>query len=224
MLKIAVITNSTSFSDEIKPILTNDGYEVSLYLIGENGIIDSLIETKVEFAIIDFFTDTKASHTFLQDIKADESSSNIHCMAIFDEPPGDEFDFKLGIDDFIFKDSITRDLSLKIGLFQWKRHSIDSKDKIVIKEFVIDNSTYEVTFKGEKVTLTYKEFELLKFLITHRGRAYSRDALLNQVWGYNYYGGTRTVDVHIRRLRSKIGISMDKYLKTIRNVGYIFEC
>ena len=81
---------------------------------------------------------------------------------------------------------------------------------------------YEVLLNGEPLELTYKEFELLKFLATHPGRVFSRDQLLNQVWGYNFIGGTRTVDVHVRRLRAKLGPKVAPLIDTVRNVGYRF--
>ena len=74
----------------------------------------------------------------------------------------------------------------------------------------------------EPVDLTYKEFELLKFLATHPGKVFTREVLLDKVWGYDYYGGTRTVDVHIRRLRAKIETGPTPYIETVRNVGYKF--
>jgi DNA-binding response OmpR family regulator len=73
------------------------------------------------------------------------------------------------------------------------------------------------------MTLTYKEYELLRFLVAHRGRVFTREALLNQVWGYDYYGGIRTVDVHIRRIRAKLGPEHEEMVETIRNVGYRFN-
>lgn len=81
---------------------------------------------------------------------------------------------------------------------------------------------YEVLLNGEPLELTYKEFELFKFLVTHPGRVFSRDQLLNQVWGYNFIGGTRTVDVHVRRLRAKLGPKHASLVDTVRNVGYKF--
>ena len=81
---------------------------------------------------------------------------------------------------------------------------------------------YEVLLNREPLELTYKEFELLKFLATHPGRVFSRDQLLNQVWGYNFIGGTRTVDVHVRRLRAKLGPKYASLIDTVRNVGYKF--
>ena len=87
----------------------------------------------------------------------------------------------------------------------------------------IDTSSYEVTIKGNRVGLRFKEYELLKLLADSPGRVFSRDALLNQIWGYEYFGGTRTVDVHIRRLRSKIEDADHNFIETIWNVGYRFR-
>ena len=86
---------------------------------------------------------------------------------------------------------------------------------------VIDLERYTVTVDGEVVDLTYKEYELLRFLATNPGKPFTREALLNQVWGYDYYGGSRTVDVHIRRIRAKIE-RHEPFIETLRNVGYRF--
>ena len=87
----------------------------------------------------------------------------------------------------------------------------------------IDTSSYDVTIRGKRVGLTFKEYELLKLLAENPGRVFSRYALLNQIWGYEYFGGTRTVDVHIRRLRSKIQDAEHNFIETIWNVGYRFR-
>ena len=86
----------------------------------------------------------------------------------------------------------------------------------------IDPDTYAAKLKGRPLDLTYKEFELLKFLAQHPGRVFSRAQLLQEVWGYDYYGGTRTVDVHVRRLRAKLGAEHEQLIGTVRNVGYKF--
>ncbi|MFC1856032.1 winged-helix domain-containing protein [Thermodesulfobacteriota bacterium] len=223
MLKIAVISDNIKFLDIVKPVLSKFGDEVTLYSKLNKDLSESIIDAKVNLIIIDFFTNPSASQLLVENINRGNELNNLHVIAVFDKPPGDSFEFNSGIDDFIFKDSFKREIALRIKLFEWKEFSVDSSGKIVSSGFVIDIDNYEVSFNGKMLTLTFKEFELLKFLIAHPNKVYSRDALLNQVWGYNYYGGTRTVDVHIRRLRSKIGIEMDKYLKTIRNVGYKFE-
>jgi len=98
----------------------------------------------------------------------------------------------------------------------------DSKDLIKVDDLVIDVNRYEVLLNGSKVELTFKEYELLKFLASNKGRVYSRDQLLDKIWGYDYYGGTRTVDVHIRRLRSKIEDRKHTFIETLRNIGYKF--
>jgi DNA-binding response OmpR family regulator len=87
----------------------------------------------------------------------------------------------------------------------------------------VDLATYQVTVAGEPVDFAYKEYELLRFLVTHPGRVFSREALLNRVWGYDYYGGARTVDVHVRRLRAKLGAEHANRIKTVRGVGYRFD-
>ncbi|MFD1212809.1 winged-helix domain-containing protein [Arthrobacter sp. GCM10027362] len=87
---------------------------------------------------------------------------------------------------------------------------------------VIDEASYTARVGGEPLNLTYKEFELLKYLAQHPGRVFTRDQLLHEVWGYDYYGGTRTVDVHVRRLRAKLGPDHEGLIGTVRNVGYRF--
>ena len=89
-------------------------------------------------------------------------------------------------------------------------------------EVVVDDATYTARISGRPLDLTYKEFELLKFLAQHPGRVFSREQLLQEVWGYDYYGGTRTVDVHVRRLRAKLGPEHEHHIGTVRNVGYRF--
>ena len=87
---------------------------------------------------------------------------------------------------------------------------------------VIDEASYTARVSGTALNLTYKEFELLKYLAQHPGRVFTRDQLLHEVWGYDYYGGTRTVDVHVRRLRAKLGADHEQLIGTVRNVGYRF--
>ncbi|NLI86374.1 MAG: winged helix-turn-helix transcriptional regulator [Propionibacterium sp.] len=87
---------------------------------------------------------------------------------------------------------------------------------------IIDEDAYVATVGGQQLDLTYTEFELLKYLVAHPGRVLTREQLLSEVWGYDYFGGTRTVDVHIRRLRAKLGPEFDSCIGTVRNVGYRF--
>jgi DNA-binding response OmpR family regulator len=89
-------------------------------------------------------------------------------------------------------------------------------------DVVVDETTYSAKVRGRALDLTYKEFELLKFLAQHPGRVFTRAQLLQEVWGYDYFGGTRTVDVHVRRLRAKLGVEHEALIGTVRNVGYRF--
>ena len=98
----------------------------------------------------------------------------------------------------------------------------DEPAEIRAGEVVVDESTYTARLRGRPLDLTYKEFELLKYLVQHPGRVFTRAQLLQEVWGYDYFGGTRTVDVHVRRLRAKLGAEHEHLIGTVRNVGYRF--
>ena len=96
-------------------------------------------------------------------------------------------------------------------------------DVITVGDMVINLATYQVTVLGEPVDFTYLEYALLSFLVRHAGRTFSRDALLQHVWGFDYYGGSRTVDVHVRRIRAKLGPELAQNLETVRGVGYLWN-
>ncbi len=114
------------------------------------------------------------------------------------------------------------DARLRIALDR-RAQSVDATpDHVDIGDLVIDESTYTARLQGRALDLTYKEFELLKFLAQHPGRVFSRSHLVQEVWGYDYFGGTRTVDVHVRRLRAKLGPEYEAMIGTVRNVGYKF--
>jgi len=100
--------------------------------------------------------------------------------------------------------------------------SVGRGSALVLGELVIDETTYTARLRGRPLDLTYKEFELLKYLAQHAGRVFTRAQLLQEVWGYDFFGGTRTVDVHVRRLRAKLGPEHEQLIGTVRNVGYKF--
>lgn len=111
---------------------------------------------------------------------------------------------------------------LRLAMGRLAEGADDAPDEIRGGELVIDEATYTARVRQNVLDLTFKEFELLKFLAQHPGRVFSRGQLLQEVWGYDYYGGTRTVDVHVRRLRAKLGPDHEALIGTVRNVGYRF--
>ena len=114
-------------------------------------------------------------------------------------------------------------LRLAIGRLAASRDPNDSEAHLIRSgEVVVDDSTYTAKLGGRPLDLTFKEFELLKFLAQHPGRVFTRQQLVQEVWGYDYFGGTRTVDVHVRRLRAKLGTGNEILIGTVRNVGYRF--
>ena len=128
------------------------------------------------------------------------------------------------LDDFILHPLRRGELSARVSqaIFRTTRPQ-QSSNTLAVGHLLIDMERYEVRLEGKRVNLTYKEYQLLVLLASNPGRVYTRDSLLSQVWGYDYYGGTRTVDVHIRRLRSKIEDGGEAFIETIWNVGYRFK-
>jgi len=124
------------------------------------------------------------------------------------------------IDDFVVKPWELNEVTVRIKRILRKKESIDSEDIIRCGDLVIDSTKCEVSLSGKPIMLTFKEYQLLKFLASNKGKVFTRESLLNKVWGWDYYGGDRTVDVHIRRLRSKIEDPTHTFIETVRNIGY----
>jgi len=130
-----------------------------------------------------------------------------------------------GIADVILDNAGPAEIETRIRLAAGRvpvEYAQTSQTEIRTGELVIDETAYSAKLRGRILDLTYKEFELLKYLAQHPGRVFSRSQLLQEVWGYDYFGGTRTVDVHVRRLRAKLGVENESLIGTVRNVGYRF--
>lgn len=125
------------------------------------------------------------------------------------------------VDDFVMEPWNTNEVIVRVRRILQRKPNQHNQGLICCGEVAIDVAKCEVAFRGRLLELTFKEFELLKFLLSNKGRVFSRETLLNSVWGYDYYGGDRTVDVHIRRLRSKLDES--DCIETVRNIGYRFR-
>lgn len=132
-------------------------------------------------------------------------------------------DTSVAMDDFLIEPYDPAELALRIKRALWRKTNLHSEEIVKCGDLVIDLVECEVTLGGRPIPLTFKEYELLRFLASNPGRVFSRDGLLDEIWGYDYFGGDRTVDVHIRRLRSKIEDSTHTFIETVRNIGYKFR-
>jgi len=128
------------------------------------------------------------------------------------------YDPASGFDDFIVVPCVAGELYARIRALEWTRSEFATEERLKIGSLVVDRAAHEVSVDGRRVTLTAKEFSLLAFLAANRGRVFSRETLLARVWGSRYEGGARTVDIHVRRLRAKLGDALP--LETLRGAGY----
>ena len=154
-----------------------------------------------------------------------ERVSQLHLptLLVMDVTAIGQYDPAINPDDFIVAPLDSAELVARVGQIVYRRDGRGGEQRIRVGELTIDLQSYEVAMAGRRISLTYKEFQLLTLLASNPGRVYTREALLNQIWGYDYLGGTRTVDVHIRRLRSKVEDPDHLFVETIWNVGYRFR-
>lgn len=124
--------------------------------------------------------------------------------------------------DFACEYAGDEEVKMRCRKLLWPGEMTSDSDFVHVGSLTVNLATYQVKVAGEPVDLTFMEYALLSFLITHPGRIYSREVLLSQVWGFDYYGGSRTVDVHIRRLRAKLGPEAAQHIETVRGAGYLW--
>lgn len=170
-----------------------------------------------DVAVLDFRDVPPAAFSILADTYANEG---VIMIAVAAEDALDRLTNDAPLDDFMLLPGSAGELVKRIERALWRRHGIDSENFVRCGALTIDLSNYRVTVDGEPLVLTFKEYELLRFLAMNAGRVFTREQLLNRVWGYDYFGGARTVDVHIRRIRAKIEIHGHAFIETVRNVGY----
>ncbi|MEC9309225.1 MAG: winged helix-turn-helix domain-containing protein [Chloroflexota bacterium] len=180
---------------------------------------DSDIPSDADAVIID---STEVAETLLAEIIDRVRELKLPVILVIPKDRVANYNHSLNPDELIIYPVDAAELSLRINRAIFKVNGPQGDNLLKIGDLMIDLDRYEVTLTGRRISLTFKEFQLIALLASNPGRVYSREALLNQLWGYDYLGGTRTVDVHIRRLRSKIEESGHSYLETIWNVGYRF--
>ncbi len=125
--------------------------------------------------------------------------------------------------DFVVRGASSEELQARVRSLLWPGEEVTRQELLRIDDLTLNLATYQAYRSGTPIDFTYLEYALFAFLVTHPGRTYSREVLLRRVWGSDYYGGSRTVDVHIRRIRSKVGHELSRRLETVRNVGYLWN-
>jgi DNA-binding response OmpR family regulator len=125
--------------------------------------------------------------------------------------------------DFFVRGGGSDELVARVRALLWPGEEATTQELVRIDDLTLNLATYQVNIAGEPIDFAYLEYALFAFLVTHPDRAYTREVLLRRVWGTDYYGGSRTVDVHVRRIRAKIGGELSERLETVRNVGYLWR-
>ncbi|WP_415321154.1 response regulator transcription factor [Clostridium perfringens] len=223
--KVLIVDDEEHIRELIKFNLKKEGYGTEVAVNGTEAL-KIIREIKFDLILLDLMLPEIDGLEVCKEIRRNEETSDIPVMMI--TAKGEEFDkvlgLELGADDYITKPFSIRELMARVKALL--RRSNVKKEENIIKfgDVVVNFKTREVTKGNQNVELTLKEFELLKLLIKNKGNILTRELLLDKIWGYEYIGETRTVDVHIRHLRKKIE-SDDKnpqYIQTIRGVGYKF--
>jgi DNA-binding response OmpR family regulator len=148
-----------------------------------------------------------------------QAEPGIPVLAIVDREAIERYPWHEVVDEFVYPGAPPAEVGLRVAMMR-RRAGVTDGSSIRLGPLAIDADSYRVTAAGRPLDLTFKEFELLRFLASHAGRVFTRPALLREVWGYDFYGGTRTVDVHVRRLRAKLGPEHEHLIQTVRSVGY----
>ena len=225
--KILVVDDEEHIAELISYNLTSNGYKV---VIANNGIdaIKLAIEEKPNLILLDLMIPGKDGYDVCKDVRSNSEIRNtpIIMLTAKSEEVDKILGLELGADDYITKPFSVRELLARVKAVL-RRFSIvePESDVLTFGDLVADFDKREILVKDKKLDLTLKEFELLEILIRNKGKILTRDTLLDKIWGYEYIGETRTVDVHIRYLRKKIEADdkNPKFIETIRGVGYRFN-
>ena len=220
MARLLIIAKKSESIKKLSAELIRKGHDCSI-LPYEKSLIENIIKKPPDLLLLQINKHVFNSEIqkLIQDIKQDRLLPIITLITMEIITPTDWY---LEADDFLVSPYPISELELRIQRVLCRNNIMNDMDLFECKGLVIDPAKCEVTVDGMVVKLTYKEYELLKFLALGKGHVYTREILLNKVWGYDYYGGDRTVDVHVRRLRNKIEDSNHTFIETVRNIGYRF--
>ncbi|MFM8212954.1 MAG: winged-helix domain-containing protein [Actinomycetes bacterium] len=219
MTNLILVTNARGNSIDILPALSLLNHQVKIMPAEPSALINAPI---CDAVLVDARKDLPAAKSLCRLIRTTGITAPL--IAITTEGGLIAITSDWGIDEVLLENAGPAEVDARIRLVisRLKGNDDSVNPEIERGDLVIDESAYSVKIKGQLIDLTFKEFELLKFLAQHPGRVFSRQQLLQEVWGFDYFGGTRTVDVHVRRLRAKLGPEYENFISTLRNVGYKF--
>jgi len=222
MSTLLLLTNSFQPSVEVLPGLSLLGHHVRIVPAEGSALLDA---PDADLLLIDGRQDLAHARDLCRLIRT--TGAGVPVVLIVTEGGLAVVNHDWGMDDVVLHTcgpaELEARIKLAIGRVTAQREAADPEAHVIRSgEVVVDDATYTAKVSGRPLDLTFKEFELLKFLAQHPGRVFSRQQLLQEVWGYDYFGGTRTVDVHVRRLRAKLGPENETLIGTVRNVGYRF--
>jgi DNA-binding response OmpR family regulator len=219
MARLLLLTNALAPSAEVLPALGLLSHTVRILPAEATALVDS---PDCDVVIIDARRELASARSLCRVLRTTGIGTPL--LAVLTEGGLAGLTAEWGLDDVLLDSAGPAEVDARLRLAMTKGQDDDDLDlPITSGELVIDESSYSAKFRGHPLDLTYKEFELLKYLVQHPGRVFTRAQLLQEVWGYDYYGGTRTVDVHVRRLRAKLGPEHEQLIGTVRNVGYRFD-
>jgi DNA-binding response OmpR family regulator len=201
---------------EALPALETSGLDVKVEPLGVDSLAH-LPDITPEIILVDAAENPAHAQRILVALAA--AGQRIPVVVIAERADLERFAWHEVADELLFPGAPEAELRVRLAMLG-RRLGGEQEGSIRLGSVAINSDSYQVTVEGRPLDLTYKEFELLKFLAQHPGRVFTRGALLREVWGYDFYGGTRTVDVHIRRLRAKLGSEREHLIETVRGVGY----
>lgn len=224
MSHLLLLTNSNEPSDHVLPALGLLLHTVHVAPAEAGSLLASGSEPTPKPTDV-VLVDARGELAATRDLCRLLSTTGLDCplIGVFTEGGVAAVNTDWHVDDFLLTSAGPAEVEARLRLSVGQNDArIDDPDEIRRGELVIDEATYIARLRNRILDLTFKEFELLKFLAQHPGRVFTRVQLLQEVWGYDYFGGTRTVDVHVRRLRAKLGAEHESLIGTVRNVGYRF--
>ena len=222
-IKILVVDDDENICELLRLYLEKDGYDVQIALDGE-AALEKFKHYNPDLILLDIMMPKKDGFHVLQEIR---KTSDVPVIMI--TAKAESFDklqsFDFGTDDYIVKPFDAKEVLARIkAILRRSTNAADEKLRIEYDNLIIDKVSFEVRIKGKVVEMPPKELELLFHLASNPNKVYTRDQLLDEVWGFEYYGDSRTVDVHIKRLREKLDVVSPQWnLKTVWGVGYKFE-